>query len=109
MILINEFYHKSDFPRELDLEIDYSMKKSMSLGIFVHNKEDYYELMTLLKEKGFFWQNGTSPPNEPWDVSTSIHSVPLLIILRNYRITRSSYKLNSEWELDAMFDFSDFH
>src|SRR5574344_785671 len=96
MILINKSYHKNNLPRELGAEIEYFMNKSMSLGICVSNDKDYYELMALLTEQGFIWNDGTSPSYETWYTSTSVHGTPLLIILRNYKITRTSYKFNSD-------------
>lgn len=109
MILINKSYPKNYPSRKLNLEIEDSMNRGMSLGIFVSNEEEYYTLMNLLKEKGFLWQDTTSPPYVSWSVGASFYGVPLLIILRNYKITRSSYGSDSYAELDTVFDFSDFH
>lgn len=109
MILINNSYPKNHPSRELNLEIEDSMNRGMSLGIFVSNEEEYYTLMNLLKEKGFLWSDRTSPPYVSWSVGASFYGVPLLIILRNYKITRSSCESDSYAELDTVFNFSDFY
>lgn len=112
MILINKFYHKNDSSKELSAEIKYFMNNSMPLGICVSNDKEYYELMALLTEQGFIWNDGTSPSCETWGNSTSLHSTPLLIILRNYKITRTSYELYSDlfnYGIDTVFHFSDFY
>ena len=112
MILINKSYHKNDSSRELSAEIEYFMNQSMSLGICVYNDKEYYELMALLTEQEFIWNDGTSPSCETWGTSTSVHGTPLLIILRNYKITRSSYEFDSDsfdYGIDTIFRFSNFY